>query len=307
MTIGWAIVVIAILYLLHRYRLLGRTIRWSALTAVAVAVCAAAWASWDHFSEESKENKSRMEYAKSNECFSPYGGTLRPLDQVGPPWCQPYESIHVRGTPVNEWEIVSMTPTVPSGDYYAINGEQKDGDIYSISPARLCIDSTGIQRCFVSPTQNRIYGLDSKAQEVHLPRGGGRLILFTAEDYSADSEFTFISLLANRGGQLENLLPEITDPTYYQVLLLPDVSAMPVLVTATYDWADDESHADPHSYKIAIYTYNQQTEAYFKLDHLWSARKYSGDEDVLMLEKANVLLALKKAEKEERSRHVVVR
>ena len=62
MTIAWAIIIVAILFFLHKYQLLGKILRIAGIITAVLVVGILAWISWDHFatSREQRDAKQRL-------------------------------------------------------------------------------------------------------------------------------------------------------------------------------------------------------------------------------------------------------
>jgi hypothetical protein len=327
MTLAWAIIIVTVLLLLHKYHLLKKSLIAAAIIAVVLIVGVVGWIGWHYLDarwEEHENNvrvaQSNAQFAKNNECLEPSTGKVRPVNESGSPWCDTNEAIHERGTPMDPWAIVSETPTVPPGEYYVTNGERDSDGIGSATPAQICVDSNGLQRCYTfprlcvgshelqchsSPSGGRTFGINAEAEEVSYK--GGKLILFTAEDESASEVWLALTLLANRGGQLENLLPEIPSSDERHFWNLPDISTMPILVTTYYLWGDEECHACPHRYLVASYVYSKQAGRYIQYDEFMTEDKYASNDKVLEPEKTKILAGLKRAAAEEAARHIIVK
>jgi hypothetical protein len=178
--------------------------------------------------------------------------------------------------------------------------------IGSVTAAQLCVSSTGTRRCYAARGKGHIFGQNARAAEVTLSNGG-KLLLFTAEDYAgANGWWRAVALLANRGGQLENLLPEITDAEEYHLWNLPDISTMPVFISTHGIWdTSTECHACPHRYQITSYLYNKETGLYIKYDDFITAAKH--DDNVLESERTQIVASLTKAATAEAARHIIVK
>ncbi len=249
MTLAWAIIIVAVLFLLDKYHLLKKSLIATAVIAIVIIVGVAGWTGWRYLDARWEEHQSKVRLAKENalfaeknECLNLYTGKVHPVNEPGsqtdneystpvpngvtktpqikvgepvpqagytlgeaqvpqgaiiggegwtsiPPggfaqvadehWCHSNEVIHERGTPIDQWLLISEMPTVPPGEYRVINGKT-DSDGIPTTASRLCIDSNEPQRCYAPPTEHHIFGLNAKAQDVKLASGGS-LILFTAE------------------------------------------------------------------------------------------------------------------------------
>lgn len=377
MTLAWAIIIVAVLFLLDKYHLLKKTLIAAAIVAIVLIVGLTGWTGWRYLDArwEEHQNRARLTkenalFAQKNECLNLYTGKVRPVNEPGsqtegrpatrgpintpsntvpsdlqevgkppgtvpipqgaviggdgwtrmPPgglmqaadehWCNSNEVIHERGTPIDQWAIVGETPTVPPGRYHVVDGD-KDSDGRFATAARLCVDAIGTQRCYTSMVKGQIYGNNASAEEVKLS-GGGKLLLFTADDYdgAGNSPASTVALLANRGGELKNLLPDIITSAEYRLWDLPELSPMPVFVNAYYIFGSDECNAFPHRVHIASYVYDKETEDYVQYDEFMTPTKHMWppyEKSVLDSEKPSILSSLKKATATEAARHIVVK
>jgi hypothetical protein len=164
----------------------------------------------------------------------------------------------------------------------------------------LCVGAGNKERCYEPPKQDPPFALNPNAHEVKVETGA-RLILFTAESSSGGSgSLTILSLLEDRNNHLIDLLPKVTvtNQSEYCFWDLPNLSAMPVFVTADFVWAEGETHFARHRYRITSYAYHKQTGRYVQRDQYVTAKKYPGlDESdtisVLAPEKATIVARLK--------------
>jgi ferredoxin len=275
-----------------------------------------AWLGWNHVNASWKQHKANVEFAAQNECLDPSTGNVHPVSPSGKPWCGLFETIHKRGASIDQWALVTALPTVPPGEYVV-----RDGDIGQGSgkgtPAQICVNSPGTRHCFLFDG----YSYGAHAQEVKLSNGG-RLILFTADEpISADSAILSTALLANRGGELKNILSLKHYIEVYDVWNLPDgyayISTMPVLLTAYSIWdMGMECHACAHCYTIVSYVYDTQDGEYKQFDEFKTSAKYESYEQkhgntnvdkIFDVEKANILAGLRKASDAEANRHLILK
>jgi hypothetical protein len=190
--------------------------------------------------------------------------------------------------------------------YHVLQGET-DPDGVPTTAARLCIGRGTTEHCYVPPTPKITgttlppFGLDAKARPVEMASGGS-LVLFTAESSSGGSgSLTVLALLDIRGGRLQDLLPEVkvTNQSEYRFWNLPNISVMPVLVTADYVWADGETHFAHHRYRITSFLYDKQTGRYLQRNQYVTGKKYPGldaaeEIKVLEPERASILAKLQR-------------
>lgn len=261
MTIAWAIIIVAILFFLHKYQLLGKTLRITEIVTAVIVIGILAWIGWGHFATSREQRRWKEQVARYDDCLNATTGKVHPVAMQSPPWCESYESLHRKGAPIDEWALSSDMPTVPPGDYYVTDGDRNPDGIGAATPAQLCVDSYWIKHCYAFPTKidEPTFGLNASAEEIK-ESNGGHLILFTAEDEAGNSSYLAIALLANNGGSLENLLPDINYSGDYNIVTLPAISVMPILVTALYEWGNDpgECHACPHHVRITSYVYGKE-------------------------------------------------
>jgi hypothetical protein len=102
MTIAWAIIIVAVLFLLDRHHLLKKALVATGFAAVLLAVGFAGvlgykwlWGRWEahQLVEQAKQ------FAAQNECFNPATGKVHPVDESGVA-CSGFEEVHQRGTPL---------------------------------------------------------------------------------------------------------------------------------------------------------------------------------------------------------------
>lgn len=202
--------------------------------------------------------------------------------------------------------IGAMGQTV--APYRVLQGDT-DADGIPTTAARLCIGQGITEHCYVPPTPKITgttlppFGLDAKVRPIGIANGGS-LILFTAESSSGGSgSLTILALLDIRGGRLQNLLPEvkISNQSEYRLWNLPNISAMPVVVTADFIWDFDkgETHFAHHRYCITSFVYDKQAGRYLQRDQYVTGKKYPGLDDadeikVLEPERATVLAKLQR-------------
>jgi hypothetical protein len=117
MTLAWAIIIVALLFLLHKYQLLGKALRIAGIVAAVLIVSTLAWLGWNHVRASWKQHKANVEFAAQNECLDPSTGNVHPVNPSGEPWCALFETIHERGTPIDQWALITALPTVPDGEY----------------------------------------------------------------------------------------------------------------------------------------------------------------------------------------------
>jgi len=307
MTLAWALIIVAILFLLHKYQVLGKALRTAGILAAVLVLGFLAWVAWSHLSGRWEERQRKALFVRTHDCLNLYSGKIRPVGPSDEAPCEPFETLHETGAAIDQWALLSDLPTVPPGEYFVTDGESNfDGG--PTTPARLCVDSNTTRRCYSLVQKNHVYSTHAKAEEVKYTKGN-KMILFTAADVHGNSAEKSAALLANRRGELQNLLPEIDDLDESQVWNLSDVSAMPIIVTTKYDWdIAAECHVCPHRVRITSYVYDTKSGRYAKFDeyetptkHLWLPY-----ENVLESEKDRITTGLKSAMSEEAARHLTI-
>jgi hypothetical protein len=176
-----------------------------------------------------------------------------------------------------------------------------DADGIPRTAAQLCIGSNATRHCYAPPTQAPPFGLNPKTRSIR-NASGTSLVLFTAESWAGGSgSLTILALLDISDARLKNLLPElkVTNQSEYHLWNLPSISAMPVLVTADYVWADGETHFARHRYRVTSFVYDKQAGRYLQRDQYVTGKKYPGldaaDEiKVLEPERASILAKLQR-------------
>jgi hypothetical protein len=308
MTLAWAIIIVAILFLLHRYQMLRKALRVAGIVAGVLIVGILAWRALDHVEANWTHHQANVQFALQNECLEPSTGKVHPVSASGEPPCNQNETVHMRGSPIDQWAIESDLPTVPPGEYIV-----EDGDVSRViggngTPAKLCVDSAGIRHCFLFTDGDEAFSSNAHAQEVKLSNGG-KLVLFTADrDISADSVARSVALLANHGGELTNILKLTHGIEDYDIWNLPYISKMPILLTAYSIWdMDTECHVCAHRYTIVSYVYNPLDGKYTQFDELWTLSKYETEAKIFELERTRILSGLKAASDAEAARHLTVR
>jgi hypothetical protein len=118
------------------------------------------------------------------------------------------------------------------------------------------------------------------------------LILFSAMFYGCGSgTLTDYSLLTVRAGEFVNLLPTVrlTNQSEYEFWTLPEVSTLPVLVTADFIWKfgnpkdpsdQGETHLAAHRYAIDVFVYSPKNGKYENVVDYSTKKKYASLDDV---------------------------
>lgn len=121
MTLAWAIIIVAVLFLLDRHHLLKKTLVAAGITAgIAALLLAVGYAGMLGYQrlrgrwEAHQLTEQAKQFAAQNECFGLSNGKLHPINEAGVP-CSETEKIHQRGT--------SLPPLLPSCD--SLSDEEK--------------------------------------------------------------------------------------------------------------------------------------------------------------------------------------
>ena len=111
-------------------------------------------------------------------------------------------------------------------------------------------------------------------------------------------------LLDEQNQQPVNLLPKVeldsANAGQWDDLLIENLSPMPIIVNANPVWSDDnisnaEDRRRAHQFAITAYFYDKVTARYTGPINYVTSRKYSNGQDVIALEKPNIMAILKGA------------
>src|ERR1035437_7834363 len=91
MTIGWAIVIVAVLYLLDKYGALKKTAKVAGIVAIIAASVFALYLAVGYVSDWRKDHQ----FAKGHECFDPATGKAHAANGSSP-WCADEEQLRDR-------------------------------------------------------------------------------------------------------------------------------------------------------------------------------------------------------------------
>jgi hypothetical protein len=80
MTIGWAIIAVAVLYLLDKHSLMRRALKLSGIVLAVIAVGYGSLLGWSYL----QERWDAHQFAKNRECFSSSTGKSHPVNQSLP-------------------------------------------------------------------------------------------------------------------------------------------------------------------------------------------------------------------------------
>ena len=176
--------------------------------------------------------------------------------------------------------------------HFVVHAGKADADGFPVAAARLCFSSG---HCFTPPSSKTVknyppFGLTPRATIV--TGGGNSYVLFTAEAYAGGSgSLTTLALLrdfAGKSGVIENVFPsiELSNQSEFKLLDIPEFDSMPVLITADYLWAQNETHFSHHHYRIKVFMYDYIKSIYVvRVDYVTS-NKYAGLDE---MDKINVI------------------
>jgi hypothetical protein len=180
------------------------------------------------------------------------------------------------------------------GQYHVMPGKSDPANSANClpqTPASICLGATGMEHCYALPSdKDFIFGLEPRATPVG-QLDGFELTLFTAMYSGCGSgTVTKFALLTVRNGEFVNLLPgvELSNQSDYKLWSLPELSNLPVLVTADFIWDYaairksnfiEETHSAPHRYRMNAYVYDEKSSRYLLKVHFDTAKMYSGLQD----------------------------
>jgi hypothetical protein len=172
--------------------------------------------------------------------------------------------------------------------YRLLPGQADEDGCLPTTPARICSGATGTEHCYAFPsTKDYIFGLDPEQKNVG-KLDGQMLTLFSATFSGCGSGLlTSFALLAEHGGEFADLLPlvQLTDQSEYRLWNLPQISTLPVLVTADFIWNfkageksnfTQETHFAAHRYSIQAFVFDPTRRAYVERVHFDTKKKYPG-------------------------------
>ncbi len=198
--------------------------------------------------------------------------------------------------------VTALGATVCGAQYRIVPGDSDADGCAGNRPARICEGASDSAHCY-SPMKEKdyVFGLEPKSERVGNLEGEP-LTLFTAMSSGCGSgTLTDFSLLAIRDGEFVNLLPAVrlTNQSEYKFWNLPQVSKLPVLVTADFVWdfKAKETHFAAHRYRIAAYVFDSGASRYSPRVSYVTKKKYSGLDErdrisVLGPEKPEILAKL---------------
>ena len=140
-----------------------------------------------------------------------------------------------------------------------------------------------------------------EAKPIKLP-SGGRLLLVTALSLGGSDGTLDLVLLDEQNQQPMNLLPHVelasANAGLWEYWQMENLSPMPIIVTADPVWSDDnvsnaEEGSHSHEFAINAYFFDKATVQYIDQVNYVTSRKYSGGNDVILLEKPTIIAKLK--------------
>jgi hypothetical protein len=172
--------------------------------------------------------------------------------------------------------------------YRLLPGQADKDGCSPTTPARICSGANGTEHCYALPsTKDYIFGLDPEQKNIG-KLDGQTLTLFSATFSGCGSgSLTSLAMLVERGGEFADLLPpvQVTNQSEHRVWNLPQVSSLPVLVTADFIWdleagkksnLTQETHFAAHRYSIRAYVFDPTSRVYVERAHFDTKKKYPG-------------------------------
>ncbi|MFZ0303957.1 MAG: hypothetical protein WAL75_14805 [Terracidiphilus sp.] len=163
------------------------------------------------------------------------------------------------------------------------------------TPARICL-GTGTAHCYaLESTKDYTFGMEPKATEIGR-LDGQPVVLFSAMFSGCGSgTLTDYSLLTVRAGEFVDLLPHVrlTNQSQHQLWSLPQVSKLPVLVTADFIWdfdafkkskGQEETHFAAHRYHVEAFAFDPKSGQYLQKVSFDTTNKYPGLDEVDQIE-----------------------
>ncbi|MEI9980949.1 MAG: hypothetical protein WDN23_18480 [Edaphobacter sp.] len=201
---------------------------------------------------------------------------------------------------------IDSTPTTEFPRFRLIQGKM-DSDNLPISGAKLCLLKPE-NNCYSMPSNAGYssssvvyhYGLNPRSERLSLT-GGGSLVFFSAR-FSGGGSGTLDSLAIlqyESDGKIVNLLPFVglTNQSDRALWNIREASSFPILVTADFNWMEEEAHFAKHFYTVNVYHFDAQSHRYAKVFSYRTSKQYPGLDDadrvnVLKPEKAEILRRL---------------
>ena len=95
---------------------------------------------------------------------------------------------------------------------------------------------------------------------------------------------TSVSLLSVKNRAFLNLLPEVhlTNQSEYKLWRLPQISSLPILATADFNWdfKAEETHFAAHRYHIEAFVFDSKSGRFLQRVRFDTAKKYPGLDEV---------------------------
>lgn len=179
----------------------------------------------------------------------------------------------------------SAMPPTPIAEFppFTMHPGTQDADGEPTSHARLClIQSTQCFTLSANKEESKLqffFGLDPKAERLPVTSGGS--LIFFSGTFSGGGSGTSDNLtLLQYGpdGAITDLLPEVrlSNQSERRFWNLPQVSKMPILVTADFNWAEGETHFADHFYTLSAYVFDTKTNRYARQLKYITSKNYPG-------------------------------
>ena len=134
-------------------------------------------------------------------------------------------------------------------------------------PASLCIGKASSKICYEAPKE---YWVAPKAEIVQIDKNTPA-ILFTAESYGVAGWQVHLALLHHEPGQglTDLFFGHVARPNQGQHRFFsdPEISPVPIFLTASYIWGMDEARFSKHRYMISVYVWKYSQ---YSLNHRYT-------------------------------------
>ena len=188
-----------------------------------------------------------------------------------------------------------------------IPGDTNEDGCSGRKSAQLCLDQPGVEQCFtLPPDKDYVFGLEPRIERVGKWRNQPLLLFSATFSGCGSGQLTEYALLAESKQGLVNLLPkvELTELSEHHMWDLPNVSSLPVLVTADYVWdfKAGETHFGDHHYRVEAFTFNAGVTLYEKRLSYVTAKRYPSEREgpdvsILATERPAILAGLKSSQR----------
>jgi len=173
---------------------------------------------------------------------------------------------------------------------FTVHPGKTDADGLPMTSATLCV--TGEEPCFplsrFKPADSPVeyfFALKPASEPIQLDSGGSLVLFWGTYTAGGSGILTRLALLEyGEGGRMVDLLPDvfITEQGERKIWKLPEISNLPVLVTADANWnpTEGESHFSPHLFTVWGYCFDAKTGKYARRLQYVTSKKYPSLDDV---------------------------